>query len=208
MSIKDFIINLFSWAPSKNKDSDDIFLINDLPPEWFPLRTRKIWWCAQYSLKAVIEWKNKIKKSIESYNQDRRSRTTYLMTPRWITKVLKKHKLNYTILKPKNLKDNERLFLLKYNLKNGPIILLVANWQTKKKRFSRWKALTHRHYITLRGYDDKAKCFYVYDSNTKRKTEQNLMKWTLKVPYKYILKEWWIWASKILYHNYAIAIRY
>jgi hypothetical protein len=98
--------------------------------------------------------------------------------------------------------------LLKYNLKSGPIILLVANWQTKRKRFSWWRALVHWHYITLWWYDEKTKSFYVYDSNTKRKTEKKIMEWTLKVPYKYILKEWWIWASKIIYNNYAIAIRY
>jgi hypothetical protein len=59
MSIKDAILNIFSKAPSKNKESDwdNVFLVNKTPPEWFPLRKRKIWWCAHYSLKAVIEWK-------------------------------------------------------------------------------------------------------------------------------------------------------
>ena len=56
-------------------------------------------------------------------------------------------------------------------------------------------------------YNDRKQIFYVYDSNTKRKTEQQLMKWTLKVPYKYILKERWIWAFKLIY-NYAIAVKY
>jgi hypothetical protein len=97
--------------------------------------------------------------------------------------------------------------LLKENLKRGPIILLVANWQTRKSRFLWWKALTHWHYVSLWWYDDEKMIFYVYDSNTKKQTLQNDMKWTLKVPYKYILKEWWIWASKLVY-NFAIAIRY
>lgn len=201
------LYNLLSGSPKK-ATSDGHFIILDTPPDWFPLRDRKIWWCANYSLKAVIEWKNRTKRPIEEYAADWWSRATYLMTPRWITKVLKKYKLKYSILKAKTLSDDERLFLLKYNLKRWPIILLVANWQTKKKRFSRSRALVHRHYITLWGYDEKKKIFYVYDSNTKRKTETEVMKWTLKVPYKYILKEWWIWASKIIYNNYAIAVKY
>jgi hypothetical protein len=40
---------------------------------------------------------------------------------------LKKYKLKYTVLKAKKLNENEKLFLLKQNLKDGPIILLVAN---------------------------------------------------------------------------------
>ena len=201
------LLSLLFNSPNRNS-LDKNFVISYTPPEWFPLRNRKIWWCAHYSLKAVIEWKNRAKKPIEDYSTDWRSRKTYLMTPWWIMKVLRKYKLVYSIIKAKTLGDEEKLFLLKYNLQKWPIILLVANWQTKKKRFSRRKALFHRHYITLRWYDDKNKIFYVYDSNTKRKTEDLVMKWTLKVPYKYILKEWWIWASKIIYNNYAIAVKY
>ena len=210
MSIKDAILNIFSKAPSKNKESDwdNVFLVNKTPPEWFPLRKRKIWWCAHYSLKAVIEWKRNKVKNIEDYSSDWWSRKTYLMTPWWIKKVLKKYGLNYTILNARKLNDNERLFLLKQNLKDGPIILLIANWQTKKKRFSRWKALTHRHYVTLWWYNDRKKVFFVYDSNTKRKTQHNEKQWILEVPYKYVLKEWRIWVSRVIFSSYAFAVKY
>lgn len=210
MTTKDSLVSLFSKAPSKNKRSEwcEVFLVDKIPPDWFPLRNRKIWWCAHYSLKAVIEWKKKIRRPIEDYSADWWSRSTYLMTPWWIIKVLKKYNLKYSVIKAKNLDKSEKLSLLKQNLKRGPIILLVANWQTKKKRFSRPRALIHWHYITLWWYDEKNKMFYVYDSNTKRKTQTKIMKWTLKVPYKYILKEWWIGASKIIYNNYAIAVKY
>ena len=108
----------------------------------------------------------------------------------------------------KKITFDKKFGAFKQNLKDGPIILLIANWQTKKKWFSLSKALFHRHYITLWWYNDNKKFFYVYDSNTKRKTENDVLSWTLKVPYKYILKEWWIWASKIIYSNYAIAVKY
>lgn len=212
MAIQKNLFKIFSGTPSKkniNKSFlDESFIVKKIPPEWFPLRNRKFWWCAHYSLKAVIEWKNNIKKPIEDYSSDRWSRNTYLMTPRWIIKVLKKYNLKYSILRAKTLSRENKLLLLKENLLKWPIILLVANWQTRKSRFSLWKALIHRHYITLRWYDDKNEIFYVYDSNTRRETEKSIMKWTLKVPYKYILKERWLWASKIIYNNYAIAIRY
>jgi len=209
MSIKDSLLALFSKTPSKKKwdDWSDIFLVNKTPPKWFLLRKRKIWGCAHYSLKAVIEWKKEKVKNLEDYSADWWSRKTYFMTPLWILKVLKKYKLKYSILKAGKLNENEKLFLLKQNLKDGPIILLIANWQTKKKRFNRWKALTHWHYITLWWYNDKKKIFYVYDSNTKRETENDVMEWTLEIPYKYILMERWIWVARII-HDYAIAVKY
>ena len=209
MTIQKKLFNIFSNTPSKiSKNTDgDNYIILQTPPEWFPLRNRKFWACAHYSLKAVIEWKDEKKRPIEDYSIDWRSRNTYLMTPRWITKVLKKYKLKYSIIKAKNLTDEEKLKSLKNNLKKWPIILLIANGQTKTKRFSRWKAAFHRHYVTLRWYNDKQQSFYVYDSNTKRDTEKYIMKWTLLIPYKYILKQRGIWASKLIY-NYAIAIRY
>lgn len=205
------LFSLLSNTPSKGNitqsTKDDTFIILQTPPEWFPLRTRKFWGCAHYSLKAVIEWKKWIKNPIKKYSVDWRSRTTFLMTPRWILKVLKKYHLKYEILRAKKLTDEQKLSLLKENLKRWPIILLVANWQTRKKRFSWKKAIFHWHYITLWWYNEKNQIFYVYDSNTKRDTEQYFMKWTLKIPYKYILKEWGMWASKLIY-NYAIAVKY
>ena len=44
MLIKDKLLDVFSKAPSKNKETiwDDVFLIDKTPPEWFPLRKRKI----------------------------------------------------------------------------------------------------------------------------------------------------------------------
>jgi len=205
MSINDSLLSVFSKAPSKKANDEDIFFVDKTPPEWFPLRNRKIWWCAHYSLKAVIEWKRKKIKNIEDYSSDWWSRKTYFMTPWWIKKVLKKYKLSYTILNARKLNDNERLFLLKQNIKDGPIILLVANWQTRKKRFSRGRALVHRHYVTLWWFNEKKKIFYVYDSNTKRSLWK---RWILEVPYKYILKEWKFWVSRVIFSSYAFAVKY
>ena len=105
------------------------------------------------------------------------------------------------------MNNEKKLAFLKSYLKRGPIILLIGNGQTKKCFFSRKKALTHWHYITLWGFNDKEQIFYVYDSNTKRETEQYLMKGTLKIPYHYVLKSRSLGATKLLY-NYAIAVKY
>ena len=211
MLTQDSLFALFSNTPTHSSvelwSNEDMMVILQTPPDWFPLRNRRFWSCAHHSLKAVIEWKNGESQPMKEYSANWWSRTTYLMTPWWITRVLKKYQLDYKILKGKNLNEEEKLELLKWNLKKWPIILLVANGQTKKKWFSRRRAIFHWHYVTLWWYNDRENIFFVYDSNTRRKTEEYLMKWTIKVPYKYVLKEWWIWASKLLY-NYAIAVEY
>ncbi len=211
MITQDSLFNLLSSGPSHANaelwSNEDMVVILQTPPDGFPLRNRRFWSCAHHSLKAVIEWKKWWSQPMKEYSADWWSRTTYLMTPWWIKKVLKKYQLSYEILRAKSLDEKEKLELLKSNLKKGPIILLVANGQTKKKWFSRRRAFFHWHYVTLWWYNDKENVFYVYDSNTRRTTEKYLMKGTIKVPYKYVLKEWGIGASKLL-SNYAIAVEY
>lgn len=193
----------FSWATF----SEEMFLILQTPPEGFIHRKTSFWTCAHHSLKAVIEGKTGKSKKLRDYSCDWWSRLTYLMTPRWIKKILRKHQLSFRTIKAKNLTVEQKIELLKQELKRGPLILLIGNGLTVKKIFSRRKALTYWHYITLRGYNDKEQVFYVYDSNTNRATEQYMMKWTIKIPYYYIVKERSIGASKLLY-DYAIGVEY
>lgn len=211
MTTQDSLFTLFSIAPStkiqNNLSDQDFFLILQTPPEGFIHRQEKFWSCAHHSLKAVIEGKTWKQKPIISYSCDWRSRLTYLMTPWGIMKVLRKNGLDYEVLRARKMDNEKKLAFLKSYLKRWPIILLIGNGQTRKHFFSWKKALTHRHYITLWGFNDKEQVFYVYDSNTQRETEEYLMKWTLKIPYHYIFKSWSIGATKLLY-NYAIAVEY
>lgn len=210
MQVQDSLFKLFSDTPSSSSWevlSEDMFLILQTPPEGFIHRKMKFWTCAHHSLKAVIEGKTRETKKLRDYSCDWRSRLTYLMTPRGIKKILRKYQLSFRTIKAKNLTSDAKLQLLKQELKKGPLILLVGNGLTKKKFFSWRKAIIHWHYITLWGFNEKERVFYVYDSNTQRETEQYLMKGTLKIPYQYILKSRWIGATKLLY-NYAIAVEY
>ncbi len=211
MAIQDSLFTLLSSGPSANIQNNlsdqDFFLILQTPPEGFIHRKEKFWTCAHHSLKAVIEGKTWKQKPIISYSCDRRSRLTYLMTPWGIMKVLRKNGIKYQSIKAKRMSDEERLVFLKQHLRTWPLILLIGNGMTKKGGFSWRKSLHYWHYITLWGFNDKEQVFYVYDSNTKRETEQYLMKGTIKIPYPYILKSRSIGATKLLY-NYAIAVEY
>jgi hypothetical protein len=105
------------------------------------------------------------------------------------------------------MKKSERLKLLKQEILTGPVILSIANWLTEKSFFSRRKALTHRHYISLWGYNDEEECFYVYDSSCVRKKDETLKVWTIKIPYKYVLKSRNFGYYKIV-SNFGISVEY
>lgn len=184
------------------------FILEYTPPAWFPKRKKRdTWTCALYTLKAVIEAKTGENNNLKDYADGIWSYVSNFMTPRSLTSVLKKHKLKYKILKYRFIKKAERLRLLKEEILWGPIILATANGLTKNKYFSWRKALMHWHYISLWWYDDSEECFYVYDSSCAMELDPNLKKWTVKIPYKYVLKYRNIWYYKI-YSNFGIAIKY
>ena len=184
------------------------FVLEYIPPAWFPKRKKRdTWTCANYTLKAVIEAKTWENKKLKDYADWLRSYVSNFMTPRSLLSVLKRHGVKYKVLRYRSIEKMERLKRLKEEILWGPVILAIANGLTKNKYFSRRKALTHWHYISLWWYDDEEKCFYVYDSSCVRELEPGLERWTVKIPYKYLLKSRNIWYYKI-FSNFGIAIKY
>ena len=178
------------------------------PPAWFPKRKpTETWTCAFYTLKAVIETKTQEELPLNRYAAWWWSSFSHFMTPRSLLRVLQKFNISHRILRARKLNKTERLQLLKYEITQGPVILATANGLTNKKYFSRRKALTHWHYISLRWFDDEEGCFYIYDSSTKRPVDKNLPIWTVKVPYQYVLKGRDIGYYKI-FSSFWIAINY
>lgn len=209
MLVQENLFKLFSATPrAVSRPADqEMFLVLQTPPEGFISRKGNFGTCAHHSLKAVIEAKTREKKSLHDYSCDWWSRLTYLMTPWGLQKMLRKYEINFSIIQARKLTSSQKIALLKQALLKGPVILLIGNGITNKKFFSRKKALTHWHYVTLWGYHEKEEVFFIYDSNTKRSPEVYLMRGTIKIPYQDIVKCRSIGATKLLY-NYAIAVEY
>lgn len=187
---------------------NDKFILKYFPPVWYPKRKRRdTWTCANYTLKAVIEAKTWEERRLKDYADWLRSYVSNFMTPRSLLSVLKRYGIKYKVLRYRSLEKAERLKRLKEEILWGPIILAIANGLTKNKYFSWRKALTHWHYISLRWFDDSEKCFYVYDSSCEREVEPNLERWTVKIPYTYLLKYRNIGYYKI-YSSFGIAVKY
>jgi hypothetical protein len=183
----------------------NVFVRDEYPIDGFPTRKESTWTCWHYSLKAVIEAKTHIKKWVREYSWWKWSYHTWFMTPRSVGWVLKKHWISYKFFKIFFLTPRKKIELMKKRLIYWPILIFIANWLVKDKRFSRKKALTHRHYITIWGYDDNDWTFFVYDSSCVRPMGW-LPIWNIKIPYKYIIKERNLWFYKFFSNRWISVI--
>ncbi len=91
-----------------------------------------------------------------------------------------------------HLSDENKLNLLKKLLsKNMPVMLLIGNGYTKNGKFNFLRAQIVSHWITLWGFDDKKKIFYVYDSAVPKKLyDKNIPIGNKKRTYLEILRDW------------------
>ena len=122
----------------------------------------------------MIEAKTGENRSLDDYADGWWSSTTKFMTPWSLVSVIKKYGLQCKILNCRFKRKSEKLKILKQEVLKGPVILSIANGLTKESFFSRKKALTHWHYISLWGYNDEEECFYVYVSSCVRELDENL----------------------------------
>ncbi len=112
------------------------------------------------------------------------------MWPSTISKILEKKKFKAPLLRAINRKN--KLHVLKKYLEKGyPIITLINNvYNARRERvfIKRYYAL---HWVTLLGYDDEKKLFYIYDSYLhKRSYEKDLPVGNVSMSYDDFLKFW------------------
>ena len=144
--------------------------------------------CAQLSLKAIIEGYDRQAKAVQQYSQDIFSKISGFMLPFSVLRVLKKHKIPHKRISGRKLDYDQKIKLLQYHLHNGPIFLLIANAYCGKMKPKMRNALTHRHYITVRGYNNKNQIFFIYDSNTQERIFKNVPLGNSRMPYKELIK--------------------
>lgn len=91
-----------------------------------------------------------------------------------------------------NLSDQEKLNLLKTILfKNNPVMIRIGNGYYKSNKYNPILGRLIPHWITLWGYDDSQKVFYVYDSGlTKNLYDKTVPVGNTKRTYEEILRDW------------------
>ena len=126
--------------------------------------------CGAYSVKAILS----------AYGLDTKSHPKYYH-PHWLGKltgstlgkqyyvnILKRHGVGAEIKSGEGMTDEERIALLKTLLiRNTPVMLRIGNGYISD-RYNPIIGKLVGHWITLWGYDDTRKLFYVYDSALPR----------------------------------------
>lgn len=147
--------------------------------------------CGMYAIKGVLSaYGLDDKKNPEDYHSSFFGRVTGGTLPRTFHKVLKRYGLKAEV---KLAQDREgKIDLLKFILqKDQPVILLVGNGYGQNGSYSPYKAKFSWHWITLWGFDDQEKVFYVYDPVvSKEKYDPGIPIGNKKRTYDEIVRQW------------------
>ena len=148
-------------------------------------------YCGGYTIKAILS----------AYNLgDGRHPKEYLpslkksfgfTTPKMIQKVLLQYKLNAPMKRVNNVSDAKKLEIIKRELnKNRPVILLIGNGYSPKGRYSALRMQCISHWISIWGYDDNNKVFYIYDSYRDKNYYDEIPIGNIKRSYAQVLRDW------------------
>ncbi|MBI4452205.1 C39 family peptidase [Candidatus Woesearchaeota archaeon] len=163
------------------------FIVSRAPKEYLKQGLR---YCGGYTVKAILS----------AYSMDGGGhpkkylpiRFLGVTTPKLMQQILQSHGFGTTLKSAKTLPDENKIQQIKKELnKNHPIILLIGNGYSPWGTYSKIRRNLFSHWISIWGYNDREKVFYVYDScvplkrhdkkipigNTKRKFEEVLRDW-------------------------------
>ena len=139
------------------------FVVSRLPKQYLK---QGLTHCGAFSIKGILSAFGKDdKEDPRDYYPSRLRRALLLMSPSLWARVLTTQGVSAQVGNMKNLSDEQRIMLLKsLLLKDTPIMLRIGNGYLPNGGYSALLASIVGHWITLWGYDDAEKVFYVYDS--------------------------------------------
>lgn len=148
--------------------------------------------CGMYTIKGILSaYGLDEHKNPENYHPNFIGRITGATLPRTLVKVLQRYGLKAGIKLAYGSKE-DKISLLKTLLhKNRPIVLSIGNGYRQDGNYSSFRAKLVLHWITLWGYDDKEKVFYVYDSAVpKYKYDREIPIGNKKRKYDDVIRDW------------------
>ncbi len=173
------------------------FIVSRAPKEYLE---QGLTHCGAYSVKAILSaYEKDVKRHPRDYQPNLLAKYTGI-TNGSITwpKVLQSYGVPAQKGDVRKLSDYQRIkFLKKLIAKDKPVILRIGNGYFPNGKYSNITGSFFGHWITIWGYNDKEKAFYVYDScvplekhdktipigNTKRTYEEILRDWGKGFPY-------------------------
>ncbi|MBI5002162.1 C39 family peptidase [Candidatus Woesearchaeota archaeon] len=163
-------------------------VVNHKPKEYLQQGMRH---CGGYTIKAILS----------AYNlDDGRHPKKYLLpkvkslgftTPKLIQETLKKYGFDAPIKRANKLSDDRKIQSIKKELdKNRPVILLIGNGYSSTGKYSALRMNCISHWISVWGYNDKEKIFFIYDSYVDKKSYDKILVGNVKRTYKQVLRDW------------------
>jgi len=150
--------------------------------------------CGAYSVKAIISsYRKDDKKHPREYQPNFLAKYTginrgLILWP----KVLQSYGISAEKGDAKNLSDEQRTELLKKLINEDKVVMLrIGNGYSKSGKYSSFVASFMGHWITLWGYNDDEKVFYVYDSYVSlERHDKTIPIGNTKRTYAEILRDW------------------
>jgi hypothetical protein len=128
--------------------------------------------------------------------------TGFTLGNNYYVNILRSHGVKADRKTASHLPDLEKVYALKWLLANGaPVMVNIGNGYINSQRYNPFLGRVVRHWITLWGYDDNERVFYVYDSALpKQHWDQTLPIGNTSRSYNELLRDWsfgkwqfWYW---------------
>lgn len=169
--------------------------------------------CGPYSAKAILSaYGLDVHDDPRDFHVSRRGRALGYATPQMMVEILTQHGLPAERKAAKGLSDKENLDILRGEVaKDKPIALLVGNGHRKNGGYSEIGNNIALHWVTVWGYDDPNKTFFLYDSTIPLdRHDKNLPVGNVQRTYDEVLHDWkrGRWALPAIFDRYTyIAIK-
>lgn len=169
--------------------------------------------CGLFSIKGILSaYGLDHKEDPREYHSNLFGRLTSITFGRnYYKDILESYGMDSEMRFAENLKDEARLDLLKELLsKDKPVMIRIGNGYFKSNKYNPILGKLIPHLITLWGYDDEKRIFYVYDSGlTPDLYDKNIPIGNTKRTYEEMLRDWnfgkiqpWAWVVTGP-HNFA-----
>lgn len=168
--------------------------------------------CGAYSVKGVLSAFGKDDKNHpKEYHTNWFSRLTgATLGKNYWPKILSCYEINAEFKTANSLSSEEKINLLKSLLaQDTPVMILIGNGYFRSNKYNLILGKIVTHWVTLWGYDDKEKIFYVYDSGLSKNLYNQVPIGNTKRTYKEILRDWnfgtwqfWAWYVSLKNYNY------
>jgi len=172
------------------------FIVSKKPDEYLE---QGISHCGMYAAKAVLEsFGLDNKNRPQDYHDTWFYRLTGIANLNKLMELFHTYEVPATLGVKKGLSDEQKLLFLKEKLsEDKPLMMRIGNGYRRNGKYSEVRSHIPGHWITLWGYDDSEKIFYIYDSCIPiSRHMKNIPIGNTKRSYVNVLRDWGKWTLR------------